>query len=236
MSSNFSTTRWSVVRNVGLSPQSRREALSDIYTAYWQPICGYLSRLGIQQSDIEDVAQEFFLGVFDSALLEKADPNRGRFRAFLVGALRNHVLHYFRRRATLKRGHGLKPVNSQDNAAVAILEQQQMPADELTRLFDYDWAYAVLENSIQRFQQSGEDYGLATDDLKKLLLGLDQPSQKDEAARLGITITALKARTFRLRRRFRDILRDEVMRTVSSSEDCDAEIAYLAKVLGISSM
>jgi RNA polymerase sigma-70 factor (ECF subfamily) len=226
--SHFATTRWSVVHNAALPQQRRQQALDEMYRTYFRPLCGLLVRDGVPAADAEDVAQEFFLQFFQSKALAGADPARGRFRSFLMGAVRHHVLKWHRRAAAQKRGGGA--------AHLPLVEDDLPPVDgrhedETTRWFDREWARTLFGHSLKRLEQENEASGLAAGMVHRLVLGEGEGLQQDQAASLGLTPTALKTRVFRLRRRLREIVREEVRFTVSSEADLEAELEYLSGII-----
>lgn len=226
MNAHFATTRWSLVRSASSSPEPRREALSELYTLYWRPICDYLRRMGISESEVEDVAQDFFIGFFESQSLDRADSAHGRFRAYLVGALHHHVQKLRRKASAQKRGGGkvALPLDALDQAA-------PHEADH-ARLFDLEWAQTMMAHSMARLERETSEQGMDATQTSALIHGDGAMPQREMAARLGISVTAMKTRVFRLRRRFREILREEVGRTVANAVELEGEMAYLSEILG----
>lgn len=227
MSAPLATTRWSVIKNIQASPSSRKDALAELYRIYWAPICGHLRRLGIAADEVEDTAQDFFLNFFDGGSLDRADRDRGRFRSYLLGALRFHAGHHFRKQnskvTTTMRGHG----NAEELS-------EPLEAGDLTRNFDVEWARAWFAKSLARFAAEVEqqDREPLSDSLRALVLGNETQPRHEVATSLGLTTGALASRVHRLRRRFREILRDEALRTVNDEWEADAELRYLLGVLG----
>jgi len=227
MNPSFATTRWSLVRDASSTAQQRKQALSELYTLYWRPICDYLRRMGITQTEVEDLAQDFFLQFFDSGALDRANEGYGRFRAYLLGALRHHVQKLRRKAGTQKRGGGLVAVSLD----IAERENPSIEAD-YARLFDLEWAQTVVAHSMTRLEQEIRTQTMDRTLAKALIEGNAEGSQQEIAQQLGISVTALKTRIFRLRRRFREILREEVARTVSDESELDGELTYLTQLVG----
>ncbi|HSJ04167.1 MAG: RNA polymerase sigma factor [Verrucomicrobium sp.] len=236
MTSRFSTTRWSVIRHAAMPEQRRRAALEEIYRAYWKPICRYLGLLGVPADEAEDAAQDFFLQFFDSPALRTADPAQGRFRAYLIGALKRHVQKRHRHATAQKRGGGLAVMPLLDTDLPEATDRE----DEVARSFDQEWAHALFGLSLQRLDReitaSGHTYPAVPgpEEVVRLLLGGSEESQDTAAQRLGLTTTALKTRLFRWRRRLGEILREEVSRTLSDDGELEAELAYLSGLVGAS--
>lgn len=234
MSASLATTRWSVIKSVDVSSSARRTALSELYHIYWAPICSHFKRLGVRQDEVEDVAQDFFLKFFDGGALERADRDRGRFRFYLLGALRFHASHHFRSLQKERLDHqGMDPSDSHGEQQARLWPTM---AEAASREFDEDWAKAWFAQGLSRFTEElgrqGKDG--VSETMQKLILGLDESSRHEVAAGMGITTGALASRVHRLRHRFREILREEAMRTVTDEKEAEAELRYLLSVLGTS--
>jgi RNA polymerase sigma-70 factor (ECF subfamily) len=231
MQGSFATTHWSVILGAA-DEQNRRSALELLYKAYWEPVCVYLRRRGVEESEIEDVAQDFFLHFFDRAL-NRADPSRGRFRSFLLGALDRHFLQLRRHDRAQKRGG--QCVHIPLNAAVEEIEGGQSLPD-LTPEFDAAWAKALFAQSLRRFDTEGRALcgKLSSAEVRAIVFDFGSNVPRSLVKQCGPTPTAAKSRIFRLRRRFREILREEVARTVTDEADVESELAHLCKVLGAS--
>ena len=142
----FNTTRWSVVLSCadsGIASVAARDALSELCKIYWRPIFAYICRRGYSVEDAEDLAQDFFTSLLQGPLLERADPERGRFRSLLLKALKDFLGHAVEKSRTQKRGGGVKFVSWDDWMAEAP-SQLSLPAQALKslppeRLFDLAW-------------------------------------------------------------------------------------------------
>ena len=231
MQGSFATTHWSVILGAA-DEKSRRSALELLYKTYWEPVCVYLRRRGLEENEIEDVAQDFFLHFFDRAL-HRADASRGRFRSFLLGALDRHFLQQRRHDRAQKRGG--QCVHVPLNAAIEEIEGGQTLPD-LTPEFDAAWAKALFAQSLQRFDTEGRALcgNLSPAEVRAVVFNSGPDLPRALIEQCGTTPTAAKSRIFRLRRRFREILREEVARTVVDEADVDSELAHLCKVLGAS--
>lgn len=223
-STDFPPTHWTLI--AAASGPQRDSALDRLYRTYWAPMCAQARRFGVPEAEVEDVTQELFLSLFRSGAVERADRERGRFRSYLLGALRNHLSHRRAHDAALKRGGGQSavPLDAQDLV--------QLPAD--AREFDAEWARALLGEALRRFQneeQHSEESRASFAVLGGPALGDEEFSCEETARRLGITVPAVKSRVFRLRQRFHDIVREEVRRTVASEAECDDELRHLSAVL-----
>jgi RNA polymerase sigma-70 factor (ECF subfamily) len=223
-SAEFPATHWTLI--AAASGPQRDSALDRLYRTYWTPMCAQARRFGVPEAEVEDVTQELFLSLFRSGAVDRADRARGRFRSYLLGALRNHLSHRRAHAAALKRGGGqsTEPLDGQ--------ELVQMPAD--AREFDAEWARALLGEALRRFQleaQHSEESRASFAVLGGPALGDGEFSCEEAARQLGITVPAVKSRVFRLRQRFHTIVREEVRRTVPSEAECDDELRHLSAVL-----
>lgn len=201
-----------------------------LYRIYWRPLHAQARRFGVAESDLEDVIQDFLLRIFSDGSLSRADPQVGRFRSYMVGALRHFLWQRQERAQAQKRGGGEMPLPLL--AAEAVADPAPGPSDE--RSFDVKWARALFDFALARFEaevnasppQEGAEF------LKPWAFGEGTVSYEESARKLGITVAAVKSRIFRLRHRFRQIVREEVLLTVASDADCEGELRYLCSVLG----
>jgi RNA polymerase sigma factor (sigma-70 family) len=226
----FATTRWSVVLSAGADDALGQRALMWLCEAYWQPIFEHIRRSGYEHADAQDLAQGFF-----ARLLEKrdlvSDPDKGRFRNYLLGAL-NHFLANERDRAQAqKRGGGRTHVSTSDST-------EQMPLDRRSpeQAFARAWAVSVIERALSRLQQEQEaERPQQFARLKPYLAGdADAGTYSEAGVALGMTETAVKVAVHRLRKRYRDLLRAEVAETLASPTDgseIEAELRDLLDAL-----
>lgn len=229
----FRTTRWALVRAASGAPTSaRRVALETLCESYWPPIYAFVRRQGATPVQAEDLTQAFFARLLEKDDLRLADQERGRFRAFLLAALRNFLANERDRERAAKRGGGRAPL-SLDSAALRELETGfgLEPAAVMTpeREFERAWARAVLERARTRLSAEQEGAGKLAQwrALEPHLAILDEQRRGSELARtLGISENALH----RLRRRFGELVRDEVRETVGPGEVED-EVRALRRAL-----
>jgi len=226
----FPTTRWSLLTQATLhGGDAERAALADFCQRYRTPIVGFIARLRPGRSDAEDLAQSFFMRLFEESLLRRADRTRGRFRSFLVGALVRHLAAEADRAGAAKLGGGVAPLRFDELNESATPEV----APEVLRTFDREWATdlvarvraATQVNCVSR-HASG-----ATVLMEFLPGAAHTPTYEEAAARLEWKVARLKTEIFRMREEFRATVRAEVALTVDSPEDVDAELAYLHGVL-----
>jgi len=233
----FRTTRWTLVRAAsGVPSGERREALETLCTSYWPPVYAFVRRQGATPVLAEDLTQAFFARLLEKDGLRLADPERGRFRSFLLGALRHFLANEKDREQAQKRGGGRAPL-SLDASALHGLESALglEPATGLTpeRQFERAWAGAVLARAQARLAEEQEQAGKSAQwlALEPHLSNTDERGHgSDLAQRLGISENAVRVALHRLRRRFGELVRDEVRETVGPGEVED-EVRQLLRAL-----
>lgn len=214
---------------------SYRQALETLCKTYWFPLYVYLRRQGYDSHRAEDYVQAFFAALLAKHGLRLADPKRGKFRSFLLASLK-HFLSNERARARAKKRGGGRKVLSLD---IQNAESQYAlePRDELSpeRLFERSWALTVLDRTMARLQAEA----ISTNKQKlfdhlKVYLTAEKSSipYRDVAAELNMAEGALRVAVHRLRRRYRELLRDEIAQTVTSDDQIDEEIRDLFAALG----
>lgn len=232
-SSQFPTTRWTLVVAAGHPHRKEaRSALVSLCENYWYPLYAYLRRRGHPAHEAQDLTQEFFMRVLEGHYLNRADPGKGRFRAFILTSLKFFVADDKDRHRAHKRGGG----------AVVQLEfasgeerYQREPAHEDTpeKLFERRWAVSVLERAIVRLRDEFVQHGRPEhfERLKVFLLGQSDAPYAVLAREMSTTEGALKVAIHRLRRRYRDLFRQEIADTVADPSEVEPELRYLAAVL-----
>jgi len=230
---SFQTTRWSVVRRaVGADDAKAAQALAALCEGYWYPLYAYVRRSGYSPHDAEDLTQGFFARLLEKNILAAADPEKGKLRTFLL-ACAGHFLADERDRAQAKkRGAGL--LMSFD-AAVAEERYAAEPADNLSpdRLFQRRWALTVLEYSLELLAEEFATNGKAeVFEMLRPFLGFGaDPAQRYEeiAAKMATPVGTLKNQVFRLRKRWRELLFEQVSLTLDdpTPEEIKAELTEL---------
>lgn len=230
-SGSFATTRWSLVLAAGRpSAPASSAALALLCQNYWYPIYAYVRRRGYSADDAEDHVQEFFATLLDKRTLRIADPERGKFRIFLLTVCRRFLIKVDERRRTRKRGSGRPPLSIDVSAGERRYRHE--PFHELTpeRLYERRWALSLLETVLSRLEA---EYGSRNkaglfNELKVLLTGKGTPASYVEIGRrLQLSEGAVKAAVHRLRRRYRDLIREEIGQTVGSPAEVEEELAHL---------
>lgn len=232
----FPTTQWSRVISAGDpdAPQAR-ESLDDLCGAYWYPLYAYIRRRGYDPEKARDLTQDFFARALEKGLLAEADPARGRFRSFL----RTVCAHFLANRRdweqARKRGGGrtIVPID----AVGAEGQYARELADGLTpeRIFDRSWALTLLGRVLDRLGREYDEAGKAStfEGLRGLLAGdAEVSSYAAVAARLGTSEGAARVAALRLRRRYGELLRQEIAATLADPKEIDDEIRDLFTALG----
>jgi DNA-directed RNA polymerase specialized sigma24 family protein len=231
----FTTTQWTVVLQAvdSGSPEAAR-ALAELCGAYWYPIYAFVRRKGHAPHDAQDLTQEFFARLIEKNSVGSADRSKGRFRSFLLGALEHFLAKEWRDARRLKRGGGRALLSLDEESAEARYRLE--PADPATpeRLFERRWALTLLEHSLERLghECAAEGKGRLFEAVKGLLAGERTPGGYPVLAReLGMSEGALMTAVHRLRKRYGNLLRDEIARTVSGPDEIEAELRQLFAAL-----
>ena len=231
----FATTHWSVVLAAGQqeSPQAAA-ALETLCRRYWYPLYACVRRRGYQPQDAQDLTQGFFAALLTGNSLARADRERGRFRTFLLTAFDNFLHNEHDRATALKRGGGREIVSWEEHTAEARYAQEPAGGLSPEQVYEKRWATTLLERVLARLRA---EFGQAKrlelfDRLKPHLWGEDDATPYAQlAAPFKMTVSALKVTVHRLRRRYRDLLRDEIAQTVADAAEIDGEIQYLMRVM-----
>ncbi len=235
----FVTTRWSVVLAAGadLSANGAREALTTLCETYWYPLYAFLRSRGHRAEEAEDLTQAFFARVLEKHAFQQADPARGRFRSFLLTSLTHFAANAHDREITKKRGGGVTVLSLDLEAAEGRFQQEPSSNETPERIFDRRWALTLLDRVIGGLstEMLGRGKRPLFETLKPYLTGdAPQLSYAETAARLGMSEAAIKVAVHRLRRRFRELLLDEIGQTVSSPEEIESELSHLRSAVGAS--
>lgn len=218
--------------------RTARQALEELCQIYWWPIYAYVRRNGHDAETSADLTQSYFLSLLERGDLERMDPERGRFRSFLLVALRNFLTKQRDRAHTQKRGGGQTPLSLDVDLEDAEARYVREPAAGATpeEEFERRWALTLLERVLRKLRAEAEAAG-ASERFALLAPHLTGQGEgvayREIGARLGISESAVKVAVHRLRKRFGDLLRAEVADTVASEEEVEGEIrSLLAAVSG----
>jgi len=231
----FSTTRWTVVLEAGSNRSAgAAEALEQLCRSYWYPLYAYVRRRGTGPEDARDLTQAFFARLLDRNTLAAADPNRGRFRSFLLKSMQNFLINEWQKSVTEAGGVNGGFVAWDGNNPEHLYAAEPDATVEPETLFDKRWATTVLDGALGRLRdecrQAGKEQSFVV--LKDFVWG-DTPSRTyaDLAAELGVAEGNVAVMVHRLRARFREILRAEIAQTVATPADIDDELRHLARVM-----
>jgi RNA polymerase sigma-70 factor (ECF subfamily) len=231
----FATTQWSVVVAAQQSDTQAQAALDRLCRAYWYPLYAFARRQGNNPEDARDLTQEFFAQLLAKGGINRADPERGRFRSFLLTAFKNLLTNEWKRAHRQKRGAGaVLSLDDPDLEARYQLEPAHVANPET--LYERRWAETLLARVIERLRAEcdgdGADRARRFEVLKVYLVDDKGTLPLAEAAeRLGLSLVATKGVVHRLRQRYREIFREEIAQTVSRPEDVDDEIRHLFRAL-----
>lgn len=230
----FVTTRWTQVLAARGSSESARAALSELCSAYYGPVVAYLTHTGCAPDEPREVAHEFFAGLLVRGGVAGADRERGRFRSYLLGALKHFVANRRVHRGREKRGGTAEHLPLQTGTDTAAELPGVAAAPTPDALFDHEWAVAVVEAALAGLEHEAgaAGNGRQFEVLKPWLSFEAEPgSQAAAAAELGVNEGAVKVAVHRLRRRFRELVRAEVAQTIPAGDDVEAELRHLIESL-----
>lgn len=231
----FPHTRWSVVLAARKETSAQSAAaLETICQAYWYPLYAYVRRCGQSPHDAQDLTQDFFSRLLEKRWLDSADRDKGKLRTFLIVALKNFMAKEWRRVSAQKRGGGQAhlPMDTAfaESRYAADASSDLRPED----IFEQQWALTLLELTLQRLQKEFESAGKPDEfeEMKGCLMAergaIDYASV---ALRIGVNQGAARVAVHRLRKRFREIYREEISQTLSEGTDLDGELRHLAQAL-----
>jgi RNA polymerase sigma-70 factor (ECF subfamily) len=230
----FPNTRWSVVLAATQRPSPESAAaLEVICRAYWYPLYAYVRRCGQSPPDAQDLTQEFFCRLLEKHWLDSASPHKGKLRTFLIVALKHFMSKEWRRSSAQRRGGGQSQVPFDTAFAESryAVDTSSLAADES---FDQQWALTLLDLTVGRLREEFAAAGRAGDfeALKSCLMAergaIDYTAV---AKRLGVNAGAARVAVHRLRKRFREVYREEISQTLADGTDLDGELRHLAAAL-----
>jgi RNA polymerase sigma factor (sigma-70 family) len=223
----FATTHWSIVVSAGgiRSPEANR-SLAILCENYWFPLYAFVRRAGHSAEDAEDLTQEFFARLLGQRFLTKVDPQIGKFRSFLLAALKHFMADQWDRTHAQKRGGGQTAISF--DGLDAETRYRLEPATDLTpeKMFEKQWALSLLEQVLSRLHAElvAEGRSALFEALKDTLTGVRSTTYAAIGAELGMAEGAVKVAAHRMRHRYRALLREEIAQTVTGSDEIRDEI------------
>jgi RNA polymerase sigma factor (sigma-70 family) len=231
----FATTHWSVVLAAtdGESPEAVA-ALERLCETYWYPVYAYVRHRGYCPEDAKDLTQEFFYRLVHKDYLAQVDPSKGKFRSFLLAAINHFLAKEWARSRTIKRGGRTTFIPLDEAQAEQGYQAELLGEHSPEEIYDRAWALALLGKVLRRLREDTVAAGHADrfEELKGVLMG-ERPSLSyaELGLRLGTTEAALKMTMQRLRRRYAELLREEIANTVPDSQEALNELRHLRAVL-----
>lgn len=226
--STFHSTRWTLVLRARGEGEEATLALSELCAAYYEPVVAFLRREGRNDDEARDMAHAFFATVLESGL-GKPEPGRGRFRSYVLGALKHFLTKQRDMTHARKRGSGAEhvPLVSETDTSPGLT----IPGvSDDTLAFDREWALALIGRALSVIESEHAEKPLFFAVLRPWLDGGADGSQAAAAHQLGMSETAAKVAIHRLRSRFRELIRTEVAATVSDPADVGEELRHLIAV------
>jgi len=231
----FATTQWSAVLSAGRNDTTRaRAALAQLCKTYWYPLYAYVRQRGHSAHDAQDLTQEFFARLLEKNSLGRVTRGRGKFRSFLLAAMNHFLADEWKRARAQKRGGGHRAISLDAHDAETRFEREAVDKVTPERLYEQNWALALLDTVYHRLRREYETGGRGHlfDTLKFSLTGSRSAMPYADLAKwLGLTESAVKVAVHRLRQRYRELLREEVAQTVASPGEVEEELRGLFRAL-----
>ena len=232
----FHTTRWTLVCLAKADSEHGRTALADLCEAYYEPVVAYLRSVFRDADAAREMSHEFFAEMLAGGTIHTADPERGRFRFYLLGAVKHFVAHQHEAGTRLKRGGGVRPLSldleSPDAPALDIADDKSLSPEAA---FDRQWAVTVLARAMESLAAECAAQGKSAllDQLRPWLLGeADYGGQAAVAESLGLSPAAMKVAVHRMRQRFRQCVKAEIAGTLNDAAAVEDEMRSLLSALG----
>lgn len=227
----FNTTQWSVVRSAGSADTTAAAvALEQLCTTYWTPAYAYARCLGNSPDDALDLTQGFFERIITGGYFSQADQARGRFRSFLLTSLKHYIFNQRTRQNAVRRGGRVHFIPLEQSRAETPIRIEPVDHASPDRAFDKEWALALLDLVMKELEAGYEHRGegnLFTTLQPCLAKGRDRLSYDELGESLEMTEGAVKVAVHRMRKRYRELLREKVAQTVGSADEAEEELRHL---------
>ena len=230
----FESTRWSVVLLAGQSELESRDALTQLFEMYWYPIYSFVRSKHSEHHDAMDLTQGFFTHLLETNGLATVHPDKGRFRSFLLASVKNYMANQWRKDNAARRGGGLRQFSIDDAAYEHQYQRQLSMSGTPEEQYERNWISTLLSRVVERLR---DDYVRAD---KEELFNAIQPwlvttadrlPQNDIAEQLDMSLGAVAMSIHRLRRRYAELVREEVAHTVADPEDVEDELTRMLALL-----
>ncbi len=233
-SAGFGTTHWSLVTRAAEPSAEGRAALEALCRAYWFPVYAFARKQGCTPADAEDVTQDFFAEIARSEFLHRANPERGRFRSYLLTAVKRRIVNAHARANALKRGGGARLISIDEPTAEKQFLEIDDPGLDPSQTYERGWALTVLQRARQRLRAEQAALGRLSE-FELLEPFLSAPPAEGEYAALALTLNMARnhvaVAVHRLGKCYRNFVRDEIAETVEDPAEVGAELNHLLKVL-----
>lgn len=232
--SGFKTTSWSLVLAAAVDRGSRADpALAALCQQYWHPVYAFIRRNGHSTDQAQDLTQAFFAVLLDKHYLRDAKQERGRFRSFLLTAVKHFLSNQRAREQAVKRGGGQPHISINPAEAETWYTPEVVDSETPEHLFERRWALSLLEQVMAKLRVEFERTEKAGqfELLSPFLNGDAGVGYETAAAQAGVSAGSLRTAVHRMRGRYRALLREEIAQTVAESDEIDEEIRFLMKVL-----
>ncbi len=238
---SFATTRWSVVAacqpDTHANPAEADAAIAQLCHDYWPPLYSFVRRRGYSAADAQDLVQSFFAHLLRKKIYAQTDQAKGKFRSFLLTALKNYLADSWEKERAAKRGGGSEWVLLDDEISTAeelYASEAAFAAMDEEQHYEQRWATALVSRALALLEESWREREKAElfRELKPFVSGGSRlPKQEEVAQRLGMSVDTLRSHVSRLRARYRELLREEVARTIGFADDVDEELRQLSRIL-----
>lgn len=233
-SSRFVTTQWNVVLNAAGPGGAQSDALEQLCRAYWYPIYAFIRRRGNGPDDAQDLTQEFFARLLQKGWLSGIEPTGGRFRSFLLTAVNRFLANEFDRAQAAKRGGGKRVISLDDERAEQRYANEPFTEETPEKVFERRWASTLMDQALTRLRDETTAAGTSRQFAALNLFLSREPGSGEYASvalELESTSAAVAVAVHRLRARYRDLVRQEVARTLTDPADINAEMRHLYEAL-----
>jgi RNA polymerase sigma factor (sigma-70 family) len=230
----FATTHWSVVLTAANeeTPEAAA-ALERLCRTYWYPLYAYVRREGHSPPDAQDLTQEFFARLLARNSLARVAPEKGKFRSFLLAAMRHFLSDQRERARTAKRGGRTEILSLDAQEAESRYRLEPVERLDADKIYERRWAMTLLDQALKRLREESAAAGKTElfEKLRRYVAGDSEATWSQSAAELGLSEGAMKAAVHRLRGRYRVLLREEIAHTVADPAEIEAEVRYLIRVI-----